>query len=119
MTERGIDTTMTEADFSGKKLGLTGAQILAAFMSTKLFEAKGALVSLNLAKNYLGAQGANQAHRRGPPEMVKLRRLRSSSFSHQILCIIFRNICWTSGTAGCCPLSISRTISSLGNTGTI
>ena len=53
-----IDTTMTEADFSGKKLGAVGAQILAAFMSTKLFEAKGSLASLNLAKNYLGAQGA-------------------------------------------------------------
>jgi hypothetical protein len=53
-----IDTTMTEADFSGKKLGAAGAQILAAFMSTKLFEAKGSLVSLNLAQNDLGAEGA-------------------------------------------------------------
>ena len=48
-----IDTTMTEADFSGRKLGPAGAQILAAFMSTKLFEAKGSLSSLNLANNFL------------------------------------------------------------------
>ena len=53
-----IDTTMTEADLSGRKLGAAGAQILAAFMSTKLFEAKGSLVSLNLAKNDLGVEGA-------------------------------------------------------------
>jgi hypothetical protein len=46
-----IDTTMTEADFSGKKLGLAGAQILAAFMSTKLFEAKGSLSSLTFCGN--------------------------------------------------------------------
>jgi Ran GTPase-activating protein (RanGAP) involved in mRNA processing and transport len=53
-----IDTAMTEADFSGKKLGAAGAQILAAFMSTKMFEAKGSLIYLNLAKNDLGAAGA-------------------------------------------------------------
>ena len=53
-----IDTIMSEADFSGKKLGAAGAQILAAFMSTKLFEAKGSLVSLNLANNNLKAEGA-------------------------------------------------------------
>jgi hypothetical protein len=53
-----MDTTMTEADFSGKKLGAAGAKILAAFMSTKLFEAKGSLVSLNLAQNDLGVEGA-------------------------------------------------------------
>ena len=41
-----MDTTMTEADFSGRKLGAAGAQVLAAFMSTKLFEAKGSLSSL-------------------------------------------------------------------------
>ena len=48
-----IDTTMTEADFSGKKLGVAGAQILAAFMSTKLFEAKGALSKLDISSNYI------------------------------------------------------------------
>ena len=53
-----IDTTMTEADFSGKHLSATGAQILAAFMSTELFEARGSLVFLNLAKNKLGVEGA-------------------------------------------------------------
>ena len=42
---------MTEADFSGKKLGAAGAQILAAFMSTKLFEAKGSLSKLDLSGN--------------------------------------------------------------------
>jgi hypothetical protein len=44
-----IDTTMTEADFSGRKLGAAGAQILAAFMSTELFEAKGSLSKLNFS----------------------------------------------------------------------
>jgi Ran GTPase-activating protein (RanGAP) involved in mRNA processing and transport len=46
-----IDTTMTEADFSGKNLGLSGAQILGAFMSTKLFEAKGSLSNLHIGCN--------------------------------------------------------------------
>ena len=49
-----MDTTMTEADFSGKKLGAAGAQILAAFMSTKLFEAKGSLASLDISDNRIG-----------------------------------------------------------------
>ena len=49
-----IDTTMTEADFSGKKLGAAGAQILAAFMSTELFEAKGSLASLDISGNRIG-----------------------------------------------------------------
>jgi Leucine-rich repeat (LRR) protein len=48
-----IDTTMTEADFSGKKLGLTGAEILAAFMSTTLFEAKGSLSKLDISRNQI------------------------------------------------------------------
>ena len=48
-----IDTTMTEADFSGKGLGAAGAQILAAFMSTKLFEAKGSLSQLDVSGNRL------------------------------------------------------------------
>jgi hypothetical protein len=52
-----INTTMTEADFSGKKLGVTGAQILVAFMSTKLFEAKGSLCELDLSKNDLRSEG--------------------------------------------------------------
>jgi hypothetical protein len=52
-----IDTTMTEADFSGKKPGATGAQILAAFMSTKLFKAKGALSSLDISGNGLNYCG--------------------------------------------------------------
>jgi hypothetical protein len=56
-----IDTTMTEADFSGKKLGLIGAQILAAFMSTKLFEAKGALSSLDISQNNLTHDGQDMA----------------------------------------------------------
>jgi hypothetical protein len=49
-----IDTTMTKADFSGKNLGTAGAQILAAFMSTKLFEAKGSLASLDISDNRIG-----------------------------------------------------------------
>jgi hypothetical protein len=43
-----IDTTMTEADFSGKKLGVAGAQILAAFMARKFFQDKGSLSKLKL-----------------------------------------------------------------------
>ena len=43
-----IDTTMTEADFSREKLGAAGAQILAAFMSTEQFEAKGSLSKLKM-----------------------------------------------------------------------
>ena len=53
-----INTTMTEADFSNKKLGPLGAQILAAFIERKFFQDNGALVSLNLANNNLGAEGA-------------------------------------------------------------
>jgi hypothetical protein len=46
-----IDTTMTEADFSGKNLGVAGAQILAAFIARKLFQDKGLLSSLHLGHN--------------------------------------------------------------------
>jgi hypothetical protein len=56
-----IDTTMTKADFSGKKLGPAEAEILVAFMSTKLFGASGALCDLNLADNALGPAGAKIA----------------------------------------------------------
>ena len=49
-----IDTTMTEADFSGKELYAAGAQILVAFMSTELFEAKGSLASLDISDNSIG-----------------------------------------------------------------
>ena len=51
-----MDTTMTEADFSGRKLGVAGAQILAAFMSTELFEAKGSLSKLKMTKYELPVQ---------------------------------------------------------------
>ena len=48
---------MTEADFSKKdRLGVAGAQILAAFMSTKLFNAKGALASLKINSYVLPVQ---------------------------------------------------------------
>jgi hypothetical protein len=53
-----IDTTMTEADFSSRKLCPAGTQILAAFIFRDFFQAEGALVSLNLANNSLKAQGA-------------------------------------------------------------
>jgi Ran GTPase-activating protein (RanGAP) involved in mRNA processing and transport len=49
-----MDTTMTEADFSGKKLGAAGAQVLVAFMSTELFQAKGSLSKLDLSRNGMG-----------------------------------------------------------------
>ena len=50
---------MTEADFRGKKLGAAGAQILAAFMSTELFEAKGQLSSLHLGRNQIPQEQMN------------------------------------------------------------
>jgi hypothetical protein len=76
-----IESTMTEADFSGKRLGAGGAMLVAAFLprcpgmaildiSNNQLEADGAkivasalggntaLVSLNLANNNLGADGA-------------------------------------------------------------
>ena len=44
---------MTEANFSDKGLShFEGAQILAAFMSTKLFQAKGVLSQLDLSRNW-------------------------------------------------------------------
>ncbi len=50
-----INTAMTEANFSGKGLGHAGgAQILAAFMSTKLFQDKGSLASLDISDNDIG-----------------------------------------------------------------
>ena len=70
-----MDTTMTEADFSGKKLGAAGTQILAAFMSTKLFKAKGSLVSLNLANNCLKAEGAKAV-----AVMLTVRQNRTVAF---------------------------------------
>jgi hypothetical protein len=54
-----INTAMTEADFSGKKLGIAGAQILAAFMGRKFFQDKGSLSSVNLLKNNIGVDQAN------------------------------------------------------------
>jgi hypothetical protein len=53
-----VDTGMTSADFSNKGLGASGAKVLVAFMSRKCFQNSGALDSLNLARNYLGAEGA-------------------------------------------------------------
>ena len=53
-----INTTMTEADFSNKKLGPSGAQILAAFIGRKFFQDNGALATLDISRNFLGAEGA-------------------------------------------------------------
>ena len=47
-----INTTMAEADFSNKKLGLSGAQILAAFIERKFFQDNGALAKLDISSNY-------------------------------------------------------------------
>ena len=43
-----IDTTMTEADFSSRKLCPAGTQILTAFISRDCFQAEGALASLTI-----------------------------------------------------------------------
>ena len=44
---------MTEADFSYKKLGSAGAQVLSAFMKRKFFQDNGALASLDISNNNL------------------------------------------------------------------
>jgi hypothetical protein len=54
-----IDTTMTEADLSGENLGIAGAQILAAFISTKHFKTKGALAKLTINEYALPIQELN------------------------------------------------------------
>ena len=46
-----INTTITEANFSDKKLGPAGAQILAAFIERKFFQDNGALAKLDLSGN--------------------------------------------------------------------
>jgi hypothetical protein len=55
-----IDTTMTAADFSRKKLGAAGARILAAFMSStsENFAAQGALASLDISFNFINDKQA-------------------------------------------------------------
>ena len=53
-----LDMDIVEADFSNKHLGVSGAIILAAFIKRKSFQDNGALVSLSLANNNLGAEGA-------------------------------------------------------------
>jgi hypothetical protein len=56
-----IDTITEEADFSGKKLGVAGAQILAAFMARKFFEGNESLSKLNLSSNYDGPYSGSPA----------------------------------------------------------
>ena len=53
-----LDTAMTEADFSNKHLGVSGVIILAAVLRCKTFRDSGSLVSLNLAGNRIGFEGA-------------------------------------------------------------
>ena len=54
---------MTEADFSNKHLGESGARILAAWISSTKFKDSGALVSLNICANKIGSeQEANIRH---------------------------------------------------------
>jgi hypothetical protein len=61
VTERGrwvrggtatLESSMTEANFSNKKLGVSGAVIISAWLSSG--KDKGALTSLNLASNNIG-----------------------------------------------------------------
>ena len=51
-----LDATMTEADFSGKHLGVSGAMILAAFISGKYFQDNGALSKLDICNNKIGQE---------------------------------------------------------------
>ena len=53
-----LDTTMTEADFSGKHLGVSGSMVLAAFISSKSFQDKGAMSILDVSNNKIGVEGA-------------------------------------------------------------
>ena len=46
-----LDITMTNADFSNKHLGVSGAMILAAFISRKSFQDNGAMSKLDLGDN--------------------------------------------------------------------
>jgi hypothetical protein len=65
VTERGrwveggtvtLESSMTDANFSNKKLGVPGAMIISAWLSSG--KDKGAMTSLNLASNNLCAEGA-------------------------------------------------------------
>jgi hypothetical protein len=49
-----IDTTMTEADFSNRHLGVSGAIILAAVLRCKTFRDSGSLASLDISNNNIG-----------------------------------------------------------------
>jgi hypothetical protein len=51
-----IDTTMTEADFSSRKLCPAGTRILAAFISRVCFQAEGALSKLKINSYWLPIQ---------------------------------------------------------------
>ena len=53
-----LDTSMSEADFSGKHLGVSGALILVAFISGKYFQDNRAMSILDVSKNYIGVEGA-------------------------------------------------------------
>jgi hypothetical protein len=47
---------MTDADFSNKHLGVSGATILAAFISSKIMKDKGSLASLTISNNRIGSE---------------------------------------------------------------
>ena len=51
-----LDVTMTEADFSDKHLGVSGAIILAAFMSCKKVKDNGALSKLDISDSRIDEQ---------------------------------------------------------------
>ena len=53
-----LDTTMTEADFNDKHLGVSGAIVLAAFISGKYFQDNGAMSILDVSNNNIGVEGA-------------------------------------------------------------
>jgi hypothetical protein len=53
-----INTKMTTADFSEKRLGPAGAHVLAAFMLRKFFLDNRELTSLDISSNCLGPEGA-------------------------------------------------------------
>jgi hypothetical protein len=51
-----LESSMTEANFSNKKLGVHGAMIISAWLSSG--KDKGAMTSLNISQNGLGDVGA-------------------------------------------------------------
>jgi hypothetical protein len=69
-----LESSMTEANFSNKKLGVPGAMIISAWLSSG--KDKGAMTSLNLSWNRMGTLVAQTAS-----HQVLLKQLRSQGMA--------------------------------------